>query len=150
MLSTYHIIYKIQTAGYTEVFGHLEKCDENFIPRLSKVTDIGAYSQKIAENSVTFEAWVGGELVGLVAAYFNDEKKQTGFITNVSTIKEYFGKGIAAQLIKNCISYGTEQQFGAISLEVNQNNNNAIQLYKKYDFLPIAEKGDLVIMKKDL
>jgi len=33
---------------------------------------------------------------------------------------------------------------------VNQNNNSAIQLYKKYDFLPVAEKGELVIMKKDL
>ena len=145
-----NIIYKTQTADYNDVFRHLEKCDENFTPRLSTGTDIAAYSQKIVKNSVTFEAWAGTELIGLIAAYFNDEKKHAGFITNVSTVKEYFGKGIAAQLMKNCIGYGTEQQFEAISLEVAKNNNSAIQLYKKYNFLPIAEKGDLIIMKKDL
>jgi len=147
---TNNIIYKVQTADHNEVLGHLEKCDENFTPRLSKGRDIAAYSQKIVKNSVTFEAWAGTELIGLVAAYFNDEKKITGFITNVSTLKEYFGKGIATQLMKNCISYGKEQQFDAITLEVAKNNNSAIQLYKKYDFLPVAEKGHMVIMKKDL
>lgn len=147
---TNNIIYTIQTAGYNDVFAHLEKCDENFTPRLSKGTDIAAYSQKIVKNSVTFEAWAGTELIGLVAAYFNDEKKHTGFITNVSTVKEYFGRGIAAQLMKNCIGYGIEQQFGLIALEVAKNNTSAIQLYKKYNFLPVDEKGDLIIMKKDL
>ena len=149
-MSTKNIIYKIQTADYNDVFGHLQKCDENFVPPLRNVTDIAAYSQKIVKNSVTFEAWIGNELVGLVAAYFNDEKTGSGFITNVSTVKEFFGNGIAAKLMKNCCVYAAEHQFSTIALEVSRHNRSAIQLYKKYNFIPTAEKSDLITMKKDL
>ena len=85
------ICYKIRTATFNDVLQHLAKCNENFIPALNEKVDIIAYSQKIAENSITFEAWINNELLGLIAAYFNDGKKKTAFITNVSTIKKYSG-----------------------------------------------------------
>src|SRR5436190_21860381 len=93
------IIYKTGTASFSAVFTHLAKCNNDFVPPLSNKVDLELYSKKIAENSVTFEAWINDELVGLIAAYFNDLKQETGYITNVSTIKEYSGKGIASQLL---------------------------------------------------
>lgn len=142
--------YKIKTATIKDVFEHLVKCNENFIPPLDQKVDMAAYSQKIAKNSITFEAWVNDELAGLIAAYFNDEKKQSGFITNVSTLKKYAGNRIASHLMENCISYGVQQQFSEISLEVLEDNIIAIKLYKKYGFHPTGNKGNLMTMKKKL
>jgi len=144
------ILYKIQTADFNSVFAHLVKCDADFVPRLSTNTDITAYSKKIVENSITFEAWIKDELAGLIAAYFNDEKKHLGFITNVSTAKEYSGKGVASQLMQMCISYAEEQKFGTIILEVFKHNNGAIKLYGKYGFYQTEIKGDSIIMQKNL
>lgn len=145
-----NIVYKIKTAGFNSVHTHLLKCDADFMPRLSLKTDIAVYAEKIAENSVTFEAWINEELVGLIAAYFNDVNGFSGFITNVSTLKQYTGKGIASVLIKMCIDYAVNHQFGEISLEVFKENSGAIQLYKKNNFYQTATKGDLIIMKKNL
>jgi ribosomal protein S18 acetylase RimI-like enzyme len=144
------IDYKIKTAVFNHVFAHLQNANESFIPKLSEKTDIAAYSKKIVENSFTFEAWINGELAGLIAAYFNDTKNYSGYITNVSTLKKYAGKGIASQLMKMCIDYAAEHKFSEISLEVFNKNNSAIQLYKKNDFYQTGSNGDLIIMKRDL
>lgn len=144
------IIYKTGVASYNEVFTHLLRCSDNFMPPLSNTVDLELYSKKIVENSVTFEAWINNELVGLIAAYFNDLKQETGYITNVSTIKEYHGKGIASQLLNSCINYGKQHQFKVISLEVFRQNISAIQLYKKYDFIETAFKDENMVMKKKI
>ena len=144
------IQYKIKTADFNNVFTHLVKCNDNFIPKLTDKVDIAAYSKKIAENSVTFEAWLKDELIGLIAAYFNDSKNHVGFITNVSTVKEYSGKGIASQLMNRCIAYAIEKQFSEITLEVFHKNSSAFELYKKFHFKQTAVKDDLIIMKKYL
>ena len=144
------ISYKIRTAALNDIFNHLIKCNENFIPALDQKVDIAAYSKKIAENSITFEAWINGELAGLIAAYFNEENAKNGFISNVSIIKEYAGKGIASKLMEMCISYGVQHQFSEISLEVLRHNISAMQLYKKYDFHETGNKGDLVTMTKKI
>ncbi len=139
--------YKIKTAGFNEVFDHLQNCNENFIPKLSEKTGIAAYSKKIVENSVTFEAWAGNKLAGLIAAYFNDTKNYSGYITNVSTVKKYAGKGIASKLMKMCTGYAAEHKFSEISLEVFNKNDGAIKLYRKFGFNQTGINGDLIIMK---
>lgn len=144
------ILYKQHTATYTQVFTHLIKCDESFVPKLSEKIDIAAYSDKIIKNSVTFEAWANEELVGLIAAYFNDEQNKTGFITNVSVFKEFSGKGIASELLKQCITYGRQNNFSEIELEVSAKNDSAVKLYKKYNFVQVEIKNDLLVMKINL
>ena len=143
-------IYKQNTATDSQVLTHLLKCDNDFVQTLSKKVDIPAYSTRIVQNSITFEAWENDELVGLVAAYFNDQVNKTGFITNVSTVKDQMGKGIALNLMKRCIEYAEENNFRDIGLEVSAENENAIQLYKKFNFIQSAIKDDLIIMKLNL
>lgn len=142
--------YEIKTAGIDKVFTHLLKCNENFIPELADKVDVVAYSKKIVENAITFETWIKGELVGLIAAYFNDSENHSGFITSVSTVKEYSGKGIASQLMDMCMLYAIKNNYHEISLEVSAKNIRAIQLYEKYNFLQTFAKDDLIIMKKYL
>ena len=147
---TVDIEYKIKTADAENVLTHLNKCKDNFIPVLDKTVDITDYSKQIVENSVTFEAWANMELIGLIAAYFNDKENHTGFITNVSVVSEYGGRGLAAELLKNCIHYAIEKNFKEINLEVSHKNEQAIRLYKKHDFYQTSVKDDLIIMKKSL
>jgi len=117
---------------------------------LDKTVDITTYSKKIAENCITFEAWINNDLAGLIAAYFNDPENTAGFITNVSILKAYAGRGVASELLKNCIGYGTENKFKEISLEVHDNNERAIRLYKKSGFYLSATNNNLLILKKIL
>lgn len=144
------IVYKIKTAAEPELLTHLTKCKNNFIPALDQTVDIAQYSKKIAENAVSFEAWTGNELIGMIAAYFNDAENKKGFITNVSVLKEYAGKGIAAKLMTNCIVFAKEKKFSAIVLEVNNTNRPAIKLYNRFNFNNTTFKGDLNIMTLNL
>lgn len=136
---------RIKTANEKDIFEHLAECNNNFIPPLSERLDLTNYSNKIFEKSITFEAWHNDSLIGLIAAYFNDNEK--GFITNVSVVQKYLGKGIATLLMNNCINYAKRNNFNVILLEVNNNNESAIKLYMKFGFIVHGRKNELLILK---
>lgn len=144
------ITYKKQTASAEEIYFHLKKCNDNFIPPLEKKVNLLDYSKKIADKSVTFEAWDESSLAGLIAAYLNDSETKKGFITNVTTVKEYQGKGIASQLMKMCIDYSRNSLIKVIALEVAVGNADAIQLYKKNGFKEVEVKNGMLVMKIEL
>lgn len=131
----HNIIYKIGIAKESEIRLHLEQCSNNFIPALENRVNLVDYSIKISRNAVTFEAWSDEELVGLIAAYFNDMEMKSGFITSVSVLKEYLKNGIASKLLRKCIEYANQLKFKEINLEVFENNEPAINLYKSFGFL---------------
>lgn len=144
------LIYKLKQADADAIQVHLNKCKDNFIPSLDKTVDIEVYADKIAKNAFTFEAWVKNDLIGLIAVYLNDENNHSAFITNVSVEKEYAGKGIASQLLKNCIAHANEKKYSNIVLEVNINNQQAINLYKKFLFKEKGVKDNLKTMYVNL
>jgi ribosomal protein S18 acetylase RimI-like enzyme len=144
------IKYAKSTAGEAQMLAHFEKCDTNFVELLSQKINIKEYAVKIITNAVTFEAWNNNELAGLLAVYFNDIEKKTGFITNVSIAKTYEGNGIGSGLINMCIEYGKLNNYQYISLEVNKESHTAIHLYSKYGFIKTAETGDSLLMSLKL
>ncbi|MEP7254555.1 MAG: GNAT family N-acetyltransferase [Ferruginibacter sp.] len=129
------IQYTTAQAAYSDILNHLETCKNNFIPPLQETVDISSYSQKINSKSVTFEAWQGGHLIGLIAAYFNDPGNEFGFITSVSVEEKFAGKGIATGLLNNVIQYALANKFSEIRLKVHSRNSNAINLYEKHKFI---------------
>ncbi len=133
----------IGTASTAQLLEHLRECDTAFIPHLSTRVDLEAYSQKLNAQSVTFEAWQEKELIGLIAAYFNDPETKTGYITSVSVTSQWLGKGIAARLLERCIAYAKEKGFAAINLEVATSNRPAIGLYAKYGFAKAGSNGEM-------
>lgn len=139
--------YSVQVATKEQIFSHLERCDKYFIPILSEKVNIRDYAAKIYEKAVRFEAWDGERLTGLVAAYFNDAKKHSGFITNVSVEADQRGKGIATELLKNCIGYAGQHDFKEIRLEVDKNNFGAIQLYGKLGFEKKGSDQEMLTMR---
>ena len=74
------ITYRIKTATEEDICFHLKECNENFFPPLNERADINGYAKKIFEKAITFEAWKGNMLTGLIAAYFNNLGILFGFL----------------------------------------------------------------------
>lgn len=148
-MSTSEIIYKIKSANENEIYLHLIKCSDNFLPLLSEKINIREYSKKLFQKSVTFEAWDHKDLIGCVASYFN-EAELSGFITNVSIIKEFMGRGIASILINQCVEYAKGIKINEVLLEVNVASTDAIHLYKKIGFTDLNKNENNIIMKLKL
>ncbi len=133
-MDTVELIYKIGTATAKEILAHLKECNNNFQPSLAKRVDVDEYSQKIFESAMTFEAWSGNFLVGLVAAYFNKDLNYCVYITNVSVLENFMRLGIASRLLMECVGYAIKENFRGIKLEVHSENSRAIDLYRKFNF----------------
>lgn len=127
--------YLLGQAREADIAEHLLRCDANFFPPLSERVDIGAYAKKIESQAIRFEAWSDRWLVGLVAAYCNDDENAIAYITNVSVLPEWTGMGIAARLMGQCIENAKALGMRQIHLEVAQDNTPAICLYAKSGFV---------------
>jgi len=137
----------INRASATQIATHLRTCDVSFVPPLSGRVAIDDYAYKIANRAMRFEAWANGDLVGLVATYCNDSEGHVAFITNVSVLPEWHGKGVASQLVERCIGQASEHSFACIELEVAQWNVAAIRLYEKHGFSTVRINGESAIMQ---
>ena len=145
------IVYKQKKATQKELLLHLEKCDALFIPNLSTTVNLNQYALKITSNAITFEAWDHEQLVAVVAAYFNNIISKTGFITNVSIVKEHSNRGIASELLSMAKTYASENGFHKINLKVHPKNTNALKFYLKNEFKTLTPyKEDFIVMEYDI
>jgi 2-polyprenyl-3-methyl-5-hydroxy-6-metoxy-1,4-benzoquinol methylase len=93
---------------------------------------------------------VNSELISLVAAYCNAPDKGTAFITTVSVLPDWLGRGIASQLIKNCVGHVRGLGFARIKLEVDGGNVPALALYRKLGFANVGVSGLPTVMTMGL
>jgi glycosyltransferase involved in cell wall biosynthesis len=135
--------YRLNRASKTKIIEHLQACDTSFSPPLSTRVQIKDYARKIECNAMRFEAWKDDKLVGLVAAYFNDHLRRIAYITSVSIVEEFVGKGVANILLKRCVDYAKSSGVNKISLSVSKKNISAIELYKKNSFILDIEDGEV-------
>lgn len=144
----HNIKYHINHSSIEDIISHWKFCNEIFLNSLSQQMDLEAYALKICTHAIRFEAWENN-LVGLVACYLNDESGM-GYITNVSIAEGYEGKGIARQLVEQCIAHANEIGFKMINLEVEENNLKAIGLYENLGFTLLNKQsnGKLLMQKK--
>jgi GNAT superfamily N-acetyltransferase/2-polyprenyl-3-methyl-5-hydroxy-6-metoxy-1,4-benzoquinol methylase len=133
--------YFLNKATESNIYNHLLACDADFVQALIERIDITEYSKKIYNNAVRFEAWAGDALVGMVAAYCNDQTKCMAYITSVSVLNEWQGKNIAEQLISRCAEHAERLGMHCISLEVARRNEPAIGLYEKCGFV-VSDASD--------
>lgn len=61
-------------------------------------------------------------------------------LNNIAVSKEFQGCGIAKQIMTYLISAASEQKCDKMFLEVEANNQNAINLYEKLDFKIISKR----------
>jgi GNAT superfamily N-acetyltransferase len=115
----------------TQIEHHLRAVDAHFVPPLSSRVRLDAYAAKLHARAARFEAWDDTELVGLVAMYCNDESRGVAFISNVSVLKHWRGKGVADLLLKSAIAYAASQHVAFVELAV-----------RRYEALGFESSGD--------
>ena len=138
--------FKVNAGTEKDIRSHLSGCDRRFSPPLSDRVDIGEYSKKLRLNAVTFEAWNGESMVGLVAAYI-DTGERSCFITNTSVSPEFSRRGVAARLLAACLERARAEDVETVSLEVSKDSHPAIRLYTKFGFQVVGHRGDLLKMQ---
>lgn len=134
-----------------DIYNHLTRVDEEFVPALSSYTEINLYSKKLFEKSIRFEIWSKKLLVGLLAVYENSTKGEI-FISNFSVEKEVQGRGIAQDLYDKCFNeVYYKKSFKNVYLEVNMLNKRAMKFYLKNGFTKSQTLGNKKIqLKKSL
>ena len=128
-------------ASAAEIDAHLSMCDDSFVPPLSRRVEIDAYAAKIVARAERFEAWADDRLVGVLAAYCNNPERRMAFVTSVSVVPGWQGRGIAARLLQACIEHVSEAGIECIELDVDPRNSSATLLYKKHGF-SVANNGE--------
>lgn len=136
----------INNSTQEQICNHLISCSKSFTPELSSYVDIERYSKKLYENSRRIELIVDNILVGLIAFYNNQDKKNL-YITNVSVMPEYQNQGVAQALLDVCKSRCVDLQYSNITLEVFKDNKSAINFYEKNDFILHEAKNNTLILK---
>lgn len=139
--------YSLDKASVKQVSRHFLCCDDDFKPSLSGRVDIETYAKKIVNNAICFEAWSDDVLIGLVAVYCRNKQ---AYVTNVSVLHNWAGKGIAANLMKESVSYIKGLGGMKISLQVSVDNISALNLYKKIGFTIINISGEIIDMNLTL
>jgi ribosomal protein S18 acetylase RimI-like enzyme len=138
--------YAVDEATRDAIEAHLRRADPLFVPPLSQRLDLPRYAAKLRERATSFEAWSGGELVGLVAAYLNRPEGGEGFVTSVSVESAFQGSGIADALMHNCTRRARDRGFERIALEVHASNESALALYRRNGFVSSGASGELLKM----
>jgi ribosomal protein S18 acetylase RimI-like enzyme len=140
------VAFSRNKSSYEQVLAHLNVCDSDFVPPLSQRLSVSAYALKLMDKAVRFEAWCDTDLVGLIALYCNDSSKSRAFITNVSVIPQWQGRGVAGLLLGHCADAMCQLLFKTIELEVDEQNSAAIGLYKKFGFVPSQASDQSLLM----
>jgi ribosomal protein S18 acetylase RimI-like enzyme len=123
----------MSTLNVSKLIEHFESCDKSYFPSLSERVVLDEYAQKIIDHGITFEAWDGERLLGVVSAYLNTPP--TGFITDVSVSPSAHGKGLAKKLVSNCINVAQEKyEMRGLKLNVSAANIKALNLYQSLGF----------------
>lgn len=140
------VSYSVNRSSASEITSYLLRADAGFEPNLSSRVDIPVYAQKLHDRAVRFEAWLGEELVGLVACYCNQFDRGKAFVTSVSILPECQGEGIASRLMRQCIEHVRDLGFGQIELEVEQRSLPAVALYQKHGFNTLRSSDSTLTM----
>jgi ribosomal protein S18 acetylase RimI-like enzyme len=143
---SYTIVFSMNQSSMDDLASHLVRVDATFEPALSSRVEIRAYAQKLHNQAVRFEAWLGEELIGLVACYCNQPVGGKAFATSVSVWSEYQGQGIATRLMRQCIEHLRGLGFCHIELEVNQRSLSAVALYQKIGFNILRSSGSTLTL----
>ena len=134
---------------------HLEQIQDILLTDFDEFWNAGVLKNEL-ENplSVYIVALNQGEVVGYAGLWQPDDE---GHVTNIVTKKDKRGNNIGTLMLEEIINIAKNKNMKSITLEVNVNNNIAINLYKKYGFKEVGTRpkyynntDDAIIMTKEI
>lgn len=111
---------------------------------LSNSDENNRYSTIFIERSDT------GEIIGLVCTTiygYDSEKGPISWIREVCVRPDYQNRGIARKLIIQALSYGKKKGATRAFLAADEENKNALHLYKSIGFEPSLEDSQIDMIK---
>lgn len=138
--------FSLNKSTSADILDHFKSCEFEFKARIERRILLSDYSKKLARNAERIEAWIDGQLVGLVAVYCNSSNSQIAYISNVSIAPQHRGMGLAKTLVKHCLNRGQEMGFNIFKLEVHSDNKIALSVYKRLHFKIENEIDSLVLL----
>lgn len=133
--------------SYFDVLNYLTDNSEIFVPPLAPRVNLEVFATKISENATHIVAINNAIILGFMACYFNDPDLQFGYITTISVLPQFQGKGIAVKLIDKAVDIGKKRGFKKLRLEVHDNNVIAYNFYYKYGFKVNRKFSDSKILE---
>ena len=115
----------------------------NLIPSLSeRNVDLIALAKKFSKYGIVWCHYDCGKPVSILAAYCNDEKEYTAYITILAVNEEYRCKKFGTSLITEYELYAQECGMKKSKLEVRKNNSKAQSFYKKHGYQIIGDASE--------
>lgn len=117
---------------------NLNSLSQNLILDFDDFWNFNVLKSEFENPSSTYiVAKIGDEIVGFAGIWKSVDDVH---ITNIVTKKNKRNLGIASQLLEKLIEISKTKKVGSITLEVNENNIPAINLYKKYNFQILGKR----------
>ena len=142
------LTYKHETPPLESIREFFYRTDKEFDVPLSQKVNVDEYTFKLYMHAEFFVCYDDNKIIGMICCYMN--RPPEAYISHVCVDSEHQGKGIFKELFtlvkKECFI----KSIGMISLEVNKNNYNAQQIYKKLGFVDSNKTEHSTYMKLDL
>lgn len=117
---------------------HLEKIKDIISKQFDEFWTASVLEKELQNNLSSYIVAVcNGNVVGYAGIWVPIDEAH---ITNIVVKKDERGKHIGTQLLEELINMAQKQRLKCITLEVNVNNKNAIQLYKKHNFEEVGRR----------
>lgn len=118
---------------------------DEFRITLQKEQDI-IRNMRESEDEIFICAKVGNRIIANLG-FFRSNKKRVRHHGRfgIAVLKEYWGIGVGTILIKEMIKWAKDNGIIKITLEVDEDNNRAMELYRNFGFI---EEGKLIMDKK--
>lgn len=116
----------------SDLYRFLREIDEDFSPSLSSKVTLFEYVEKI-QNKAELIIDIDNNIIrGLVVLYCNNLDNRNAYISLVGVKKDYRGRGIARNLMKDAIKIAKDK--GMKILGIHSNNPAALNIYKTLGF----------------
>lgn len=123
------------------------KIEEKFEEKFDDFWNINILKSELNNNnSLYFVAKNENEVLGFIGIFINVDFSE---ITNIVVRKDFRKLGIGKMLLEKIIEETKRNNKEFIYLEVNENNINAINLYKKYKFEEVGRRKQYYNKKDD-
>lgn len=121
--------------SYYKILTFLRRVDKNFPIPLSQKQELEVFSKKLIEKGTICIAADEEELVSMVAGYTDNIVDNIAYISIAATLPEYYGKGLASDLINEFITICKEKKITAVHLYAVHSNLAAVKMYEKLNFV---------------
>lgn len=130
----------LKDIGFDTVYGSFERAFADYAIKFDKEEVRSMLIRRGYNPELSFAAFDRGEIVAFTlngTGTFNG--LPTAYDTGTGTVKEYRGLGLAGQIFSHSIPFLKEAGIRQYVLEVLQNNQKAIALYRRMNFAVTRE-----------